>query len=180
MSTHWVGIGDIKVARRGEKLAAVLGSCVSVVLWHSRSRLAIMNHALLPSRLRGLECDKLGRYADESWQQMCELLEAEGVSPLDCVCHIVGGAQVFEENNMARIGPNNVTATFNLVDSAGVWIESMETGGAGSRVVTFDADSGELSVRQHRNVLASVGTREKPTKSFSDRPNEAAFDGEQP
>lgn len=154
MTIHWVGIGEIKLARRGEKLGAVLGSCASIVLWHPGKRTALMNHVLLPSRQIVRDDDSPGRYADESWPLMRKALAGERIALQDCICHVVGGGKVLQPAMKGDIGRDNVAMIFDLLFHHGVWIESMDVGASGYRVVKFDVDSGELIVSRRRTLPA--------------------------
>lgn len=158
MTIHWVGIGDIKIGRRGEMLAAVLGSCVSILLWHPVRQMAVMNHILLPSRRVELDDRQAGRYADESWQIMRKRMAAEGIAPRDCICHVLGGGRSLDGRQPASIGHDNLSRVFDLLYEHGIWIESMDTGGRRFRLVKFDVASGELKVYRQRTSLASAST----------------------
>ncbi len=154
MTTHWVGIGDIKVGRSGEMLAAVLGSCVSILLWHPVRRLAFMNHVLLPGRQAKPDDGQAGRYADESWQVMRRYLAAERVAPQECTCHVLGGGRSLDGRLAGDIGRDNLSRVFDLLFEQGIWIDGMDTGGRHFRVVKFEVERGELIVHRHRTSPA--------------------------
>lgn len=147
MTTTWVGIGDLILARPGQRLGAVLGSCVAVILWHPPTRTAAMSHVLLPGRLLAHTDDGPGRYADESWRLMRRRLLGEGIAPRDCVCHVVGGGRGLQGG---EIGRHNVRRVLDLLDADGIWVERFEAGGNRYRVVTFDPADGDLRVLCHR------------------------------
>ena len=60
--------GDLFVADASYRIRTVLGSCVSITLWHPGSACGGMSHFLLPTRgneLTGTRHDELdGRYGD--------------------------------------------------------------------------------------------------------------------
>jgi chemotaxis protein CheD len=150
MIIHRVGIGEIKRAARGEQLAAVLGSCVSVIVWHRASGFALMNHVLLPRRLSESAGENPGRYADESWWLMEGMLRKKGVALRDCLSHLVGGGCGVDAPTTGGIGFDNVATAFDLLVDADAKIESIDTGGRCYRSVRFDTESGELLVARHR------------------------------
>lgn len=151
MTRCWVGIGEIRQAVRGDVLAAVLGSCVSIILWHERSGRAWMNHVLLPQRLLERADDEPGRYADESWRMMQYQLLKEGVALADCSCYVVGGGYGFGQGPQ-DVGGRNVAQVLALLQQAGVTVDSSDVGGNWYRTVQFDPDDGLLRVRKYQTV----------------------------
>jgi chemotaxis protein CheD len=160
MSTHWVGIGEIRTAQRGDRLAAVLGSCVGIVVWHPASGFALMNHILLPARLTEREGDNPGRYADESWCLIEHRLAARDIAIEQCRCHLVGGGRGLETEAGQSVGFGNVAAAFDILIAAGAHIESMDTGGRFYRVATFDIERGVLCVRRYDTRPAKMPVAE--------------------
>ena len=65
--------GDLFVADADYRLRTVLGSCVSMTLWHRASRTGGMTHSLLPTRGIGVAAQALdGRYGDEALKMILE------------------------------------------------------------------------------------------------------------
>ncbi|SCK29353.1 chemotaxis protein CheD [Vogesella sp. LIG4] len=148
---RWVGIGEIQAGQRGDVLAAVLGSCVSTILWHAPSGKALMNHVLLPQRLVKRNDDEPGRYADESWQMMQRLLAREGMPLQECTCYVVGGGYGFEQGPQ-DVGGRNVAQVMALLQQARVQVDSCDVGGNWYRTVQFNLADGTLRIRRHKTA----------------------------
>lgn len=151
MTRRWVGIGEIRQAARGDVLAAVLGSCVSIILWHPRSGQAWMNHVLLPQRLLARQDDVPGRYADESWRMLQQLLLKSGIALADCSCYVVGGGYGLGQGPQ-DVGGRNVAQVLALLQQAGVAVDRSDVGGNWYRTVQFDPEDGELRIRKYKTV----------------------------
>ena len=165
MVIHWAGIGEIKFAENGDQLGCILGSCVTVTLWHPGRRCAAMSHVLLPARpenRRGLveerraEPGRLdatdrrvmrdGRYAPESWLMLKACIAAQGIYLDQCEAHVAGGGRVIDgfEND---IGTKNINAVLDLLTANGVTLKSMDVGGFGHRTAHFDTKTGQFKVK---------------------------------
>lgn len=164
MATLWVGIGELKCAAAGETLAAILGSCVSTVVWHPPTRFALMNHVLLPSRLNERGGQGRGRYADESWSLAMECLRERRLALRDCVCHLVGGGHGAEANPENNVGLGNIATVLDLLVAAGAQVDRMDTGGRYYRVAHFHSRHGTLTVRRN----TSLPPAEKVRANLSD------------
>ena len=90
----------------------LLGSCVSITLWHARRQFGAMSHFLLSSRSplnrtgavgverrrSGTELD--GKYADEVLVLMLDQLKDAGIKGIECQAKIFGGGNMFAHRRM--------------------------------------------------------------------------------
>lgn len=78
--------GEYFVADAQYQLRTMLGSCVSVTLWHPIKRMGAMSHFLLPTRgefVRGVRALD-ARYGDEALELMRKDLLLTGVALSEC------------------------------------------------------------------------------------------------
>ena len=104
--------GDIYFGDANIVLKTLLGSCVSIVLWHPKLKLGGMCHFVLPRRLHpgGESLD--GRYADEAVQLFMADLTRQRTLPEDYRVHVFGGANMFHLRPITKIpGPANSIST---------------------------------------------------------------------
>jgi len=148
---HFVGDADFRVR-------TLLGSCVSVTLWHPAKRIGAMSHFLLASRSEQVtQID--GRYGDEAMQLMLRELAAAGVSPRECEAKIFGGGDMFPKHRRTtslNVGQRNGEAAKKLLDKYGIRIVSESLYGTGHRQVIFDISNGHVWSRQVPPVAASL------------------------
>ena len=152
--------GDLFVGDADYQIRTILGSCVSITLWHPASRTGGMSHFLLPSRgaaARGQMLD--GRYGDEALHQMLDELSGYGVTPSQCQAKVFGAGNMFPEHQHAgaiNVGHRNGQAARDLLGQAGIPILSESLFGIGHRQVIFNVGNGDVWANQVRPTRPAV------------------------
>lgn len=146
--------GELFVGDAGFRIRTVLGSCVSITLWHPAACIGGMSHFLLPSRC-GLQApvELDGRYGDEALQMMLGELRGAGVDPGQCRAKIFGGGNMFAVKPAAGVplvGQRNGQAARRLLQEQGIPVVSESLFGWGHRQVIFDIASGDVWLHQVR------------------------------
>ncbi len=143
--------GEYYVGRANHRIRTLLGSCVSVTLWHPATRVGAMSHFLLAERGANLLLAIDGRYGQEAmWLMLRELARAK-VDPAQCIAKIFGGGDMFPRQARTgelNIGQKNGNAARRLLRSHGIPIVAESLFGVGHRKVVFDVASGDVWVRQ--------------------------------
>jgi len=140
------------------RIRTLLGSCVSVTLWHPKFKAGGMCHILLPKRKKSASepgailsmQNADARYADEALWLLREEIKQMGLPLKQFQAKIFGGARMFsgEQGSIADVGNKNIQATRDLLLSMGLNFTSEHVGGTGHRNVFFDLWSGDVWVRQ--------------------------------
>jgi chemotaxis protein CheD len=86
------------------------------------------------------------KYADLAVPYMLAMLVEREVSPLEIVAKVVGGASMFGENGMPRIGDENVEAVLRSLDETRIRTAGTHVGGTTGRRIELDCDTGILTV----------------------------------
>lgn len=142
--------GECFVGGAEFRVRTLLGSCVSITLWHPGRQLGAMSHFLLASRARAAGAPD-GRYGDDALGLMCAGLVSQGVDPRHCVAKLFGGADMFCDVPAARefhIGRDNGEAARRMLAARGIPVHAEHLFGAGHRQVLFDIRDGDVWVRQ--------------------------------
>lgn len=139
-----IGIGEIGVAGDGAVLRTFVGSCVGLVLFDSRRRIASLAHIVLPESHGGGEPS--GKYADTAIPEMVRRLEAAAGSPLRLAAKMVGGARMFAFPAGLAIGDQNVAAVERILAARGIPLLGRDCGGDRGRRASFDVATGLLHV----------------------------------
>jgi chemotaxis protein CheD len=165
--------GDLFVADAGYRIRTVLGSCVSITLWHPASRSGGMSHFLLPSRgneLTGTRHDELdGRYGDEALSVMLAELARLGVAPSQCQGKIFGGGNMFPAQTRAGsipVGQRNGEAACLLLKRRGIPIVSTSLYGAGHRQIIFDLATGDVWSNQVKPTRQEIESERESERSL--------------
>jgi chemotaxis protein CheD len=142
--------GQMHFGGQVASLRTLLGSCLSVTLWHPERKLGGMCHFLLPSRQRKAGDALDGRYGDEALEAMVALLRATRTSPGDYHAHLYGGADTMPEGTSLKfnVGERNIEQGFSLVDRYGFQIQGVDVGEDVPRTVTLKLASGEVDMRR--------------------------------
>lgn len=152
--------GDLFVATPGYKIRTILGSCVSITLWHAATGTGGMSHFLLPTRGSVVkEQDWDGRYGDEALQMMLSQLRSLGISPAQCQAKVFGGGNMFPDymrDSVMNVGMRNGEAARVLLQRHGIALVTESLFGLGHRQIIFDVSKGDVWVRQVRPSQAAI------------------------
>jgi len=144
--------GEFFVADADYQVRTMLGSCVSITLWHPIQRVGAMSHFLLPTRGATDYVGELdARYGDEALELMLAELRQKGIAPSQCQAKIFGGGNMFPDHFHARdqgVGQRNGEAALELLGRAGVPIVSESLFGIGHRQIIFDVSNGDVWCHQ--------------------------------
>jgi chemotaxis protein CheD len=167
MELRFLPVGDFYFGGDALRIQTVLGTCVSITMWHPIRRLGGMCHYLLPERTSTSAAGEgmRGVYATEAIALFADSLRRAGAKPRDFVVKMFGGGNMFPEqlrdpdcrkqtcSDTKRlacdsIGCRNIVAGRRLLTQEGYSVGEGDVGGHGSRQVLFDVWSGDVWVRQ--------------------------------
>ena len=137
--------GDFHFGAAPLRLVTLLGSCVTVTLWHPRRRLGGMCHFQLPSRppLTGRELD--GHYADEAFALFNQAIFKHASQPHEYQAKLFGGGNMFPDaKSTLNLGTHNIAMARELLRQRGIPLVTEHVGGAGHRKLIFDLSNGEV------------------------------------
>lgn len=146
--------GEVLMADASCQLRTLLGSCVSITLWHPAKRIGGMSHFLLPTQgasAREVDPSRPGYYGDDALRLMLQELKKSGVSPGQCQGKIFGGGNMFPNQMRAdsgHVGQRNGQAARALLAQHGVPLVAECLFGIGYRQVIFDVNKGDVWSRQ--------------------------------
>jgi chemotaxis protein CheD len=149
--------GDYFVGDERYRVRTLLGSCVSITLWHPGLRVGAMSHFLLPGtraeqrrqRSGAAHADKPGMYASDAMDLLLAGLQSLGVQPGQCQAKIFGGGAMFPRSDKVRdIGMQNGDCARLLLQKSGIHVVSESLFGEGHRQLIFTIRSGEVLSRQ--------------------------------
>jgi chemotaxis protein CheD len=143
--------GEYFVGGPEYRIRTLLGSCVSITLWHPVRRIGTMSHFLLSARNSSKETGLNSRYGEEALQLMLAELRAIGVDPTECQAKIFGGSKMFpglDDSKPSNIGRRNGEVALRLLRAHGIPVVSESLYGVGHRSIIFDISSGNVWSRQ--------------------------------
>jgi len=143
--------GEYYVGDASHRIRTLLGSCVSITIWHPRMRIGAMSHFLLPTRGAARPSSPDGRYGDEALWLMLKALALRGVPQTQCQAKIFGGGNMFPHHapqDQINVGMKNGLTARLLLNSCGIPVVSESLFGIGHRTIIFDINSGNVWSRQ--------------------------------
>ncbi|MDW0109206.1 chemotaxis protein CheD [Sporosarcina aquimarina] len=146
-----VGIADMNIVQEPNTIrTSGLGSCVGVVLYDERRKIAGLVHVMLPdSALAKGDLVNVAKFADTGIYSLMERLKTEGSRPMSLKAKIAGGSQMFQfgSNDTVRIGPRNVEAVKKELSRLSIPLVAEDTGGSSGRTIEFDPAESVLHIR---------------------------------
>lgn len=143
--------GEHFVGDARHRIRTLLGSCVSITLWHPRRRVGAMSHFLLTVGEKDTVADLNGRYCEGALELMLTELERLGVRPAECEAKIFGGGMMFpqiERGDAVSIGRRNGETAERLLRMHKIPVVSESLFGVGHRHIIFNVRTGDVWVRQ--------------------------------
>ncbi|TFW22547.1 chemotaxis protein CheD [Duganella callida] len=144
--------GDYFVGDERYRVRTLLGSCVSITLWHPALRIGAMSHFLLPGhgrRKNDRPADKPGMYGVDAMELMIEGMARHGVPLMQCQGKIFGGGAMFPRSEKVRdIGTQNGDCARSMLQQYGIHVVSESLYGEGHRQLIFTIRNGEVLSRQ--------------------------------
>ncbi|HXA46249.1 MAG TPA: chemotaxis protein CheD, partial [Burkholderiaceae bacterium] len=145
--------GEYFVGGANCRISTLLGSCVSISLWHPVKKIGGLSHFLLSSRGGGKSSELDARYGEEVMLLMLADLKQLGVNASDCQGKIFGGGNMFPAQvtaGMPNVGKRNGETARSLLHTHGISIVSESLYGVGHRQIIFDVNTGNVWVRQNK------------------------------
>jgi len=150
--------GDFHFGAGRTRISTLLGSCISITLWHPARLIGGMCHFMLPSRglPAGVPLD--GRYADEALAMFDQAVAAALSRPADYQVKVFGGGNMLsrpgEGSELMNIATRNVDSAYALLARHGYQPTVAHCGGQGHRKLFFDLWTGHvwLAHRPSREV----------------------------
>ncbi len=155
-----VGMADLNVCVAPNSITTLgLGSCVGIILYDQRNKIAGLAHVMLPDSTKISNNENKAKFADTGIEELINRMKVIGANPRGLVAKIAGGAQMFafsKNNGMMRIGDRNVEATKAKLNELSIPILAEDTGLNYGRTIEFYPETGELhikSVGKERKVI---------------------------
>ncbi|MEA4889432.1 MAG: chemotaxis protein CheD [Clostridiaceae bacterium] len=143
-----VGISDLKIVKKPEKLITyALGSCVGICIYDQVSGVSGLSHVLLPDSSQCPRDQNQMKFADTAVPLLVKKMEALGVRRGNMTAKIAGGAALFGQNDIMRIGERNIMAVKQQLRLHQIRLVAEDTGLNYGRTVEFHAADGKVYIK---------------------------------
>lgn len=152
--------GEVAVCEEPTKVVTVLGSCVSVTMFHRGSGLGAICHGVLPNcrhqKLCGGICDEMFKYVDCSLLYMLSAFGKRGIGRKEIEVKIFGGADTLASKRDNTIGSQNVRIALHIIGMEKMKIRAGDVGDSFGRKLIFLSHTGEVFLKRLTNGMAGL------------------------
>jgi chemotaxis protein CheD len=161
MEQVWLDPGELYFGV-GAEVHTVLGSCVSVIFYHPRSRLGAICHGKRATRncvhpTAGIKiCRDMGDYVSCVLPYLLTSFEARGIARQELEVKLFGGAMMFGASTPAvdlpsfTVGKRNVDTAMSFIRDNTLHLMASDVGGPWARQLIFSTATGEIRLRRIR------------------------------
>lgn len=145
----YLQIGDWHFAETPTLIKTVLGSCVSVCLYHPKTGYAAMNHIYMPVKTSGIDLQSdAGKYGITSMELIINEFVKRDIPRTHLQAKVFGGASTFEPDQTAlSTAQKNVNFAFQFLREERINLLSHDTGGSRARTIYLDTRKFEVYVK---------------------------------
>ena len=146
-----VGMADLNICKAPDSITTLgLGSCVGIVLYDKRNKIAGLAHVMLPDSTQIRNNTNLAKFADTGNDQLINELKTAGADIKSLTAKIAGGAQMFSftgSSDLTKVGDRNVEATIQKLQTLKIPILASDTGKNYGRTIVFSPETGMLQIK---------------------------------
>ena len=138
--------GEYSLVNRFLIIETLVGSCVSVCLYNTKTGQAAMNH-FLHDVPRGENICDIGQYGSSATEYIIRALMRFDPNSSHYRAQIFGGAAVIKNCNEQNVGQKNIDIARKILNDNCISIIREETGGRRGRRIKFDTATNEVFCR---------------------------------
>lgn len=140
------------------RITTVLGSCVSVSMYHRPDGLAALCHVVAPDCAARAACNQkcaeFHRYVNCMIPAMARSFFSRGIRPKEMEVKLFGGAAMIDGAGRrafrTSVGAMNIAAARSVLQQHGLHVISTDVGGFAGRKIIFDASTGDVLLKRFR------------------------------
>jgi len=160
--------GELHFSDKPSSVMTVLGSCLSVTMFHRKARMGAICHGLLPKcrerAICGRSCAERAKYVECAIEMMVKLFDDNHLKRSELEVKVFGGADMFSVRlggrNSISVGRQNIEIAQQTLEKAGLRVIALDVGGTAGRKLFFNTATGDVLLKrlQATIVLADAGT----------------------
>ncbi|TGK98810.1 chemotaxis protein CheD [Leptospira levettii] len=157
----YLNIGETFFSNGFHEIRTILGSCVSVCLFHEQTNFSAINHILLPKVSNVKEEQKSLRYGENSMENLISFFVKRQIPRFELKAKIFGGTQSPLFPNFTA-GPKNIQFVTEYLNYEKIPIASQDIGGEFYRKLSFHTDSFDVYITKlNPQSIGDVSVQEK-------------------
>ena len=140
--------GELAFKASPYKLRTILGSCVSITVWHPALKIGGMCHFVLsqPKEENKNDYKNDYRYGSVALKELARLMKVKAKLN-EYKVGVFGGSNMFPTKSALTVGQQNVAYAFQWVRKNGLQLNYESTLGEQSRILIMNIENGDISLR---------------------------------
>jgi chemotaxis protein CheD len=148
--------GELYFTDRPTVVVTLLGSCVSITMFHRRLKLSAISHGILPrcrnQRACNGGCNDASRYVECALPIMLEWFKQRRGTASELEVGIFGGADLFgfgagnNSESTLSVGKQNTAIALQVLEREGIHALAKDVGGSQSRKIHFNTQNGDIKL----------------------------------
>jgi chemotaxis protein CheD len=161
--------GDYFFGGSGAQVHTLLGSCVSITLWHPKHKIGGMCHFALPENYNPHSHRFNPRFGDDCYRLFKRSVAKHNTMLHEYEAKIFGGGNMYAKHNLFSsleerierlpVGEKNVASAVSFLAEEDIELKVAHVGEFGYRKIIFDIESGDVWVKfaavEHRGDQTS-------------------------
>ncbi len=148
--------GDFYFGSKKLLIHTLLGSCISITLWHPEKKLSGMCHFVLPKKSGSETTSTLNpRYGEDCIKLFQQHAKQRSTQLAEYDIKIFGGGNMgrgrkyrhIGQDDRMPVGDSNTAAAMHLLSTAGATIKLAHVGEFGYRSIIFNTQTGDVWVK---------------------------------
>ncbi len=144
-----LGIGDVHWADKNTLITTILGSCISICVWHPEAQIGGMCHFKLSGKKYIPSTEANHGYGYDAIQYLVNKINSSGFNKDDFIISIYGGSSILPASSnldKSNIGEKNSLYAKNELNRLKFKISHEDIGGKKGRKLRFNLNTGEVDV----------------------------------
>ncbi len=143
--------GEVHFAVKPTTVTTVLGSCLSVTMFHQPTAAGAICHAVFPTSAN-LRPERLARvspyeFVDTAILWMLDQFSRRGLKKTELEIKMFGAAALFarpDNPGAIAVGENNIKAAVSIFNQQELYLKAWNVGGHAGRKIIFQTNTGEV------------------------------------
>ncbi len=153
-----VHIGEVKVAKKGETLKAILGSCVGIGIIWKKNEICGLAHCLLPESPQPTFAIG-GRFVDQAIRSLIALMKIRQEDYKNIEVVIVGGGNMTSPgctDSSDLVGANNFRVALAVAEKTGLNVIHADGGGEEGRKIFVNSSDYTFKVEKIPRIIEAA------------------------
>lgn len=152
LPAYYLKPGEVYLTREPALITTILGSCISVTMYDTKTKFAVICHAVMPSaagpRSNLKESSNIFQYVDTSIEWMIEQFTKNMISHSTIEVKLFGGSEMFSDTarrrNPMAVGKKNVKTAIEILRRKHLRPKAWNVGGNKGRKLIFNTATGDV------------------------------------